>query len=139
MAALFNARTALLLALDLPGFGLQLIDRVRQATGGRARLGMGSVYPLLNRLERDGLVRSRAVRVRPAGRPTKYYELTPKGLRARQAEREAVIGLLRTGEPAVPAPDPMTVRRRFERCAEVSGAALELRRRVLAQAARGPA
>src|SRR5215470_14506353 len=107
MPALLNARTALLLALDLPGFGLELIQRVRQLTGGRARLGMGSVYPALNRMEQEGLVRSRQVASRR--RPTKYYELTASGIVARHRERAAILGLL--GLPsAFPPLDPLDAR-----------------------------
>jgi DNA-binding PadR family transcriptional regulator len=130
MPAPLTARAALLFALDLPGFGLQLIERVRRATGGRARLGMGSVYPALGRLERQGLVRSRSVRA-GAGRPAKYYELTARGVAARQEQRQAVLGLLAVAPPPPP-PDPALIRRRLEACAAVSDAALEIRRRVLA-------
>ena len=42
-----NARTAVLLALDRPGYGLQIIERVRVHTAGRIRLRLGSVYPAL--------------------------------------------------------------------------------------------
>jgi DNA-binding PadR family transcriptional regulator len=134
-----SARAALLLVLDLPGFGLQLIERVRLATGGRTRLGMGSVYPALNRMEREGLVRSRAVRLGPAGRPAKYYELTARGIVARREQRLALSGLV--GAAAAPAPpvDARVARQRLEACAAVTQAALELRRRVLARARGGRA
>lgn len=136
MAGILTARAALLLALDLPGFGLQLIERVRRATAGRARVGMGSVYPALNRLEKEGLVRSRAGRMGQAGRPTKHYELTAKGITASREIREAILGLIRTDALTPAEIDPVRVRRRLERCAAVSSAALELRRRVLARAPR---
>ena len=137
MANVLTARAALLLALDLPGFGLQLIERVRRATAGRARLGMGSVYPTLNRLEKEGLVRSGTGRVGAAGRPAKHYELTAKGITASREVREALLGLLRTDALESAAPEEGRVRRRVERCAAVSSAALELRRRVLARGTRG--
>jgi PadR family transcriptional regulator, regulatory protein PadR len=134
---ILSARAALLLALDLPGYGLELIERLRRLTSGRTRLGPGSVYPALNRLEREGLVRSRAVRARGAGRPTKYFELTARGVAVRRAERDALLGLLRAHAGAGPATDPARARQRLERCAAVSDAAVELRRRVLARTARG--
>jgi PadR family transcriptional regulator PadR len=45
-----------------------------------ADLGSGTVYPLLERLERGGLVRSFWEEPAPSGRPRRrYYELTSTG------------------------------------------------------------
>ncbi|MCM8747816.1 PadR family transcriptional regulator [Thermomicrobiaceae bacterium CFH 74404] len=60
----------------------------------------GTIYPLLSRLRREGLVETEW-RTSPAGPPRKYYRLTPAGRAAlaafRQqwiAFRQAVDGLL---------------------------------------------
>jgi PadR family transcriptional regulator PadR len=41
----------------------------------------GTIYPLLTRLRRDGLVTS-SWRESPSGPPRRYYQITPKGRRA---------------------------------------------------------
>src|ERR671911_368875 len=91
-----SARAALLQALTMPGYGLDLIARVRRGSGGRVLLRMGSVYPALLSLERQGLVRRRRkVGGQRRGRPRQYYELTLAGVQAAMDEREALLGLLR--------------------------------------------
>jgi PadR family transcriptional regulator PadR len=91
-----TARAALLQALVIGrGFGLELIDRVKERTNGVVSLGQGSVYPALRALEDDGLVKSYDGEPVPerGGRPRRYYELTAKGRRAAIAQGEAVLSL----------------------------------------------
>lgn len=57
-----------------PVYGWEL-RKVVQATG--STISMGSFYPLLNALEREGLLRGTANRA--TGRERKYYRLTAKG------------------------------------------------------------
>jgi PadR family transcriptional regulator, regulatory protein PadR len=64
----------------------------------------GTVYPLLSRLRKAGLVRARLVES-PAGPVRKYYTLTPEGRRVRDtmnahwaALNKGVSGLLQDGE-----------------------------------------
>jgi DNA-binding PadR family transcriptional regulator len=53
-----TARTAILQALRQgPGYGRLLMRLVSTATGGRASLAPGSVYPTLKALEKARLVR----------------------------------------------------------------------------------
>jgi PadR family transcriptional regulator, regulatory protein PadR len=51
---------AAILAALVPGrgFGLELIDRVRERTNGAIKLNEGTVYPTLKAMEREGLLRS---------------------------------------------------------------------------------
>ena len=64
---MLTARSALLLALRQgPGYGRQLMRRLHAATGGRASLAPGSVYPALRALQEARLVRGWTV---IAGRP----------------------------------------------------------------------
>ncbi|WP_461170666.1 PadR family transcriptional regulator [Arthrobacter sp. Z1-15] len=77
-----------LLALTLIGeeesYGYQLTERL-------AALGLevttGLVYPLLSRLERDNLVRTRMV-ASTNGPPRKYFALTPAGEAAQASAKE---------------------------------------------------
>ena len=54
-------------------------DIVRQLRGIEALVVReGTIYPILSRLKRDGLV-STVLEESPAGPARKYYELTPRG------------------------------------------------------------
>lgn len=90
------AKIALLQALvSGPGFGLELIDRVRDRSGGRIELLQGSVYPALRSLEREGFLESYDGAPVPerGGRPRRYYRITAEGRRAARDDSKAVAGL----------------------------------------------
>ena len=59
-----------------PTWGYQIIKHVKEAYG--VELRHGALYPLLNNLEREGLLRSRSEAKR--GRVRKVYELTSRGM-----------------------------------------------------------
>lgn len=61
-------------------YGLEVIEEATATTG--IEIAEGTVYPLLNRLEKDGKVRSRWVASEEAGHPRKYYRVTPEGATA---------------------------------------------------------
>jgi len=73
---------ALLLSVleDRPAHGYAIIEQLRGRSGGTFDLAEGTVYPALHRLERAGLVRSRAAVV--DGRQRRVYDLTRAGHRA---------------------------------------------------------
>lgn len=80
-----SSKAALLQALITgPGFGLDLIERVKERTKGAVVLHQGSIYPALRALEREGLLRSWEGETAPGrgGTPRRYYELTAEGRRA---------------------------------------------------------
>ena len=58
-------------------YGLALLDRLREAGG--LDVSDGSIYPLLNRLQRDGKIAARWVEDVDASHPRKYYRLTADG------------------------------------------------------------
>jgi len=58
-------------------YGYLIQKEVRQASDSRVDLAAGTLYPLLHRLEADGLVRSSWDD--DTGRQRKWYELTPRG------------------------------------------------------------
>jgi PadR family transcriptional regulator, regulatory protein PadR len=91
-----TTRAALLQALiQGEGFGLQLIERVKERTKGAVTLNQGSVYPALRDLEAEGLVKSYDGETTPerGGRPRRYYKITAEGRKAAFAERDAIAGL----------------------------------------------
>src|SRR3984957_13656549 len=81
-----------------PAYGYDMTKRLRAR--GLSIVGEGSIYPLLGRLERDGLVKTRRA-ASAGGPPRKYYSLSVEGQRALeagvsewQATRDAVDGVL---------------------------------------------
>jgi PadR family transcriptional regulator, regulatory protein PadR len=63
-------------------YGLQICQAFEDASGGKRKMGAGTLYPILARLEKKGLVTSRM-----ADRPTdskggakrKYFQITRRG------------------------------------------------------------
>src|SRR6204780_4371214 len=81
-----------------PAYGYEMTKRLRAV--GLSMVGEGSIYPLLGRLERDGLVETHRA-ASNGGPPRKYYSLSPAGERELgtgvsewQATRDAVDGAL---------------------------------------------
>lgn len=96
MDAPVTAKAALLQALiSGPGYGLDLIERVKTQTKGKIELGQGSVYPALRDLEREGLLESYEGEPVPerGGRPRRYYKLNATGAKAAMEQRDMVFGL----------------------------------------------
>lgn len=62
--------------LDEETYGYELVTRL--TSRGLAGISTGTVYPVLNRLERDGLLESRLV-ASSAGPARKYYSVTAAG------------------------------------------------------------
>jgi len=60
-------------------YGYQLVTRLRD--DGLTDISTGTVYPVLTRLERDGLISARLV-PSPAGPARKYYRPTAQGTAA---------------------------------------------------------
>lgn len=92
-----TTQAALLQALIRgPGYGLELIDRVKEATGGQVFLLEGAIYPALRAMEADGLVESWQTEPLPerGGRPRRYYKLTAEGARKAMEQRAGLAGLL---------------------------------------------
>ena len=86
-------------------YGYELVTALRGA--GLDDLSTGTLYPVLNRLEQDGLVTSRLV-PSSSGPARKYYRLSAPGVAALDERRAAWDALVATVEhvlDAVPAPD----------------------------------
>jgi PadR family transcriptional regulator len=89
-----------------PAYGYEMTKRLRAR--GLAIVGEGSIYPLLGRLERDGLVETYRA-TSNGGPPRKYYRLSAAGERALSAgvsewrtARDAVDAVLAPVEVEVP-------------------------------------
>ena len=79
---------------DRHGYGI--MRQVAEQTGGRMRLGPGTLYSSLQSLLEEGLIEERAS---PAGMPgeerRRYYRLTSAGRKLARAEAERLADLLR--------------------------------------------
>ena len=71
-----------------PMHGWAIAQRLEQLSREALRVGQGSLYPALQRLEEKGWVES-AWRATDQNRRAKYYALTPGGRRALGAEAES--------------------------------------------------
>ena len=79
----------ILKALSLqPMHGWAIAHRLEQLSGESLRVGQGSLYPALQRLEEKGWIDSEW-QATEQGRRAKYYELTRAGRRALGAEQES--------------------------------------------------
>ena len=58
-------------------YGYQLVQAIRQSTEGTLEFGEGCIYPILHRLESEGLLSSKRETV--AGRSRIVYRLTRQG------------------------------------------------------------
>ena len=92
---------------DEPAYGYEMTKRLRER--GLSIVGEGSIYPLLGRLEREGLVETRRVESN-GGPPRKYYSASREGKKALaagvtewQAARDAVDAVLGLTAAEVPA------------------------------------
>jgi transcriptional regulator len=74
------------LALE-PNHGYGIARRIEQVSGGVFEVTLGSLYPALQRLERQGLV-SAEWKASDSGRRARYYRLTARGRAQLQTELE---------------------------------------------------
>ena len=68
-------------------YGYELIQRVRELSGGRIEWTEGMLYPVLHWMEEKGLIES-DWRESEAGRKRKYYHLRKGGRKALRAETQ---------------------------------------------------
>ncbi len=68
-------------------YGYQIIKNVESITGGELEWTDAMLYPLLHRMEKEGLISSEWV-VLENGRKRKYYSLTPEGKKVRAEEQQ---------------------------------------------------
>jgi len=95
--------TPLVLAILARGdnYGYAIIQRVRELSQGHLEWTDGMLYPILHRLEEQGLVSS-SWRDAETGRKRKYYHLESEGRRAlgeQRAQWEAVHAALELAWP----------------------------------------
>ena len=90
------------------GYGIML--EVRERTGGRVRLGPGTLYGAIKRLKEGGVIEESGERPDPEAddERRRYYRLSGFGAEVLAAEVERLDGLVRAArrKGAFPAPKP---------------------------------
>ncbi len=76
-------------------YGYAIIAEVKKLSGGSLEYTEGMLYPVLHRLEREGLIKSRWDESE-TGRKRKYYRLCRDGERALENERQQWLGVHNT-------------------------------------------
>lgn len=82
----------ILLALLKPGHGYGMMQRIRELSGGRMEMGPGTLYGVLSRMSREGLI----VLTEAEGR-RKNYAITDAGRQALLTEYHRLQQLVRDG------------------------------------------
>jgi len=67
--------------LDGESYGYQIIQRVKELSGGIVEWSDGMLYPVLHRLEKNNLIAS-SWKMSAGGRHRKYYSIQPRGKEA---------------------------------------------------------
>lgn len=67
-------------------YGYAIIQRVRELSEENLDWSDGMLYPVLHRLEKEGLIESEW-RTAESGRERKYYRLTDSGKKAKRADQ----------------------------------------------------
>ncbi len=68
-------------------YGYQIIQDVKQLSGGTLEWSDGMLYPVLHKLQKDGCIESRWVKSEE-GRKRKYYSITNIGLQELQTAKD---------------------------------------------------
>lgn len=77
-----NVETLIMAVLaEGPSYGYAIVRDLKKRSQGLLKLGEGTVYPVLYRMEEKGLISSKWISAEN-GRDRKYYRLVAKGKRA---------------------------------------------------------
>ena len=76
-------------------YGYEIIQKVRELSGGEIEWSDGMLYPVLHRMERDGLIESEW-KLADNGRERKYYRLSSEGHDALKTERHQWLAVHNT-------------------------------------------
>ena len=68
-------------------YGYQIIHSMIEISGGTLEWAEGTIYPVLHRMEKDGLIRSQW-KISASGRRRKYYRLTELGKKELAREKQ---------------------------------------------------
>lgn len=75
-------------------YGYQIIKEVERLSEGELQWTDAMLYPVLGRMEKEGLIESNWVQT-DSGRRRKYYQITPAGTRQLDTERRQWLNVNR--------------------------------------------
>ncbi|WP_426274354.1 PadR family transcriptional regulator [Chryseobacterium sp. S-02] len=81
-----------LLSKEVKMYGYQITQRAKELTEGELEMTEGALYPLLHKLEAEGMITSEIQKIN--GRDRKYYLLTGKGKKQQAAQEEEMKNYL---------------------------------------------
>lgn len=81
-----------LLAKEVKMYGYQITQRAKELTQGELEMTEGALYPLLHKLEAEGMITSEIQKIN--GRDRKYYLLTDKGKKQQAVQEEEMKSYL---------------------------------------------
>ncbi len=81
------ARIILSVLAQHDSYGYEILQKVKELSGGRIKWNEGSIYPVLKKMEAQGLVKS-YWRMEENERPRKYYILQEAGKVELQKEKD---------------------------------------------------
>jgi PadR family transcriptional regulator, regulatory protein PadR len=76
-----------------PSYGYAIAKAIDAATGGELVVRPESLYPVLHRMEQEGLLEAKWEEAE-GGRPRKVYRITPKGRRRWDKTREKFVRVM---------------------------------------------
>lgn len=68
-------------------YGYEIIQNIKKISGGKIEFGEGTLYPVLHKLEKKGLIQS-SWEITETGRKRKYYEISNEGKKELITEKE---------------------------------------------------
>jgi DNA-binding PadR family transcriptional regulator len=68
-------------------YGYEIIQNIKEISGGKIEFGEGTLYPVLHKLEKKGLIQS-SWKVAESGRKRKYYKISSQGKKALIIEKD---------------------------------------------------
>lgn len=77
----------LTILLEGENYGYELIKKVKEYSGGQLQWSDAMLYPVLGRMQKDKLIKSRW-EVLENGRKRKYYKITPTGIQKLEEKKE---------------------------------------------------
>lgn len=79
-----------------PTYGYELLSKLKEGSGGQFVLKEGTLYPILYRLEDDGMILSKWYQGEGRAAPKKIYEATEKGHAENIRRREVWLTFVKT-------------------------------------------
>jgi PadR family transcriptional regulator, regulatory protein PadR len=85
-----------LLAENKEMYGYEISKKVEELTQGKIQITEGAMYPILHKLEADGLLTTREVNI--GKRVRKYYSVTKTGKTESEAKTSELLDFVKTVE-----------------------------------------